>query len=545
MIETLRVKGFRILRDFEWNVQAGVNILVGANSAGKSTVLEAIELVTRGNLNGVRAANALAPDWFNVEVVAEFFIKLQSGQTPEIPEILITAVFADAPSAATICGCNGPKGAEDDAPGLFIRFYVPQELTTEFLSEAAAIARTAAKKTLPVEYYECEWKSFKGERLVRRPACVVSTRIDTRPEPYSRAVDSYARNLVESELTDQQLREVARKIREAHAKIDDEILSTVPVKETGNGKSLGLQLDKSPRSDWKNAIVLEQEGLPFSTLGSADQILTKCGIAIQKSAVESIILMEEPECHLSHTSLRELLALIGESLGEEQQAFVTTHSPYVLNRLGLDKMSVMAAGSSPASISKLSPETTRYFKKLSGYDTLRIVLARKIVMVEGPTDEMVFDWAFRKERGCLPEDKGIDVIEYGIRYKRAFELAATIGKDSVIALRDNDHKGEALWLDTVEQFESSGYKLLVGHDGEGHTIEPQIVKANLNNLEVLAAAVGSKAVGEADLTEYLLNHKVEWSLNLLEADRSATDQLQAPRYILEAIELIDPLTFGG
>ena len=71
------------------------------------------------------------------------------------------------------------------------------------------------------------------------------------------------------------------------------------------------------------------------------------------------------------------------------------------------------------------------------------------------------------------------------------------------------------------------------------------MKANLNNLEVLAAAVGSKAVGEADLTEYLLNHKVEWSLNLLEADRSVTDQLQAPRYILEAIELIDPLTFGG
>jgi predicted ATP-dependent endonuclease of OLD family len=105
--------------------------------------------------------------------------------------------------------------------------------------------------------------------------------------------------------------------------------------------------------------------------------------------------MEEPECHLSHTSLRELLALIDESLEEGQQAFISTHSPYVLNRLGLDKMSVMAAGSSPACISRLSPETTRYFKKLSGYDTLRIVLAKKIVIVEGPTDEMVFDWAFR------------------------------------------------------------------------------------------------------------------------------------------------------
>mgnify|MGYP001677646079 CR=1 FL=1 len=521
----------------------GINILVGANSAGKSTVLDAIELVTKGSLNGTRASNALAPDWFNAENAERFFESLEEGAVPSIPEIMITVTFSDDPAMASICGCNGPEGPSIDAPGLFMHISVPQELLVEFLNESKSIALSPGSKSIPVEYYACEWKSFKDadRRLVRRPSCITCSRVDARPAPYTRAVDSYARDIVESELTEGQLREISRKIRKACAQIDSDILSQISVEASEKSKSLGLQLDQSPRSDWRNNVTLAREGLPFSALGSAEQIVTKCAISLEKSTNESILLMEEPECHLSHTSLQSLLGLIEESMADGQQLFITTHSPFVLNRLGLNNMSIIAAGFSPQRIGSLSPDTVRYFKKLSGYDTLRIVLSEKTVLVEGPTDEMVFDWAFRKMRGCLPQEKGIDVIESGVRYKRALELAAAVDKSPVVALRDNDDKAEEHWVSAVEAFESDGRKLLVGHDDEGRTIEPQMVCANSGALATLAKAVGVEISDSAGLESYLLNHKVEWSLNLLEADEEETACLNAPRYIVEAIDFIDPV----
>ena len=73
MIRELRVSGFRILKDFVWEPKEGLNILVGANSAGKSTVLDAIELVTRGSIRGQSARRSLSSDWFNKDIVDAFF----------------------------------------------------------------------------------------------------------------------------------------------------------------------------------------------------------------------------------------------------------------------------------------------------------------------------------------------------------------------------------------------------------------------------------------------------------------------------------------
>lgn len=100
-------------------------------------------------------------------------------------------------------------------------------------------------------------------------------------------------------------------------------------------------------------------------------------------------LVEEPENHLSHTSLTKLVSRI-EELAGSRQIFLTTHSSFVLNRLGLDKLVLLHRGTK-AAIEALPPDTVKYFKRLSGYDTMRLVLADKVVLVEGPSDEMVFE----------------------------------------------------------------------------------------------------------------------------------------------------------
>ncbi|WP_053460651.1 MULTISPECIES: ATP-dependent endonuclease [Xenorhabdus] len=67
-----------------------------------------------------------------------------------------------------------------------------------------------------------------------------------------------------------------------------------------------------------------------------------------------------------------------------------------------------------------------------------MVLAHKIVLVEGPSDEIIFERIFRDNYGKRPMELGIDVISMrGLSLGRCLELCAALDKP-VAALRDND-----------------------------------------------------------------------------------------------------------
>lgn len=541
MLERLSVKGFRILRDFVWSPRAGLNIIVGENSAGKSTILDAVELVTRGTVRGQSFRSSPSPDLFNTDDVADFFETLSGADWTNavIPEFEISATFSCEPSLAPIRGCNGPEGATVDAPGLVFTCSVPPELRTEFLAESKRLVEDGAASYLPAEYYKCSWRSFKGDWLLRRPKGVVCSRVDTSPEPYSRAVDSYARSILGDELDEETIRGISGSFRRLSSEVDENILAKVTI-SCSRREPLGLQIDRSSRSDWRNSVVLQRGGLPLSVLGSAEQTLTKCAVSMTNAGGESLLLLEEPECHLSHTSLNELIGIIESATANGRQIFVTTHSPFVLNRLGLDRMAIVAHGKSPSTILDLSNETVRYFKKQSGYDTLRLVLSKKSVLVEGPTDEMVFIWAYRKMKKDLPQSHGVDVIECGIQHRRLLELAKIIDKRDVVALRDNDGKPAEHWIEKAEGYLGDGRHFLCGDLEGGRTIEPQMVNSNRNALPLLARIVGSDDPSPGGLVEYMTDNKTDWALRLLEEDPEVSNSLNVPIYISEAIDIVGP-----
>jgi len=51
-IQKVIIQNFKTLRNFEINLNKELNIIVGDNEAGKSTLLDAINLVLTGQLNG-------------------------------------------------------------------------------------------------------------------------------------------------------------------------------------------------------------------------------------------------------------------------------------------------------------------------------------------------------------------------------------------------------------------------------------------------------------------------------------------------------------
>ena len=191
----------------------------------------------------------------------------------------------------------------------------------------------------------------------------------------------------------------------------------------------------------------------------------------------------------------------------------------------------LLGSSSPRKLTELTPETTRYFQKLPGYDTLRMVLARKVVLVEGPSDEMIFERIFEDMFDKRPIELGIDVLSIrGVSLGRCLELCAALDK-TVAAIRDNDGIDPAELRVQLQQWIEGGRReVFIGPVEQGRTLEPQLRYHNSD--QTLRKVIG---ITEAtDLAGWMERNKTECALRIADS----MEAIQPPAYMREAAAFI-------
>ena len=89
-IEKMKIVNFKCFKgEFSLKLNEGINIIVGNNESGKSTVLEAIHLALTGLFNGRYLKNELTQYLFNREVVEEYLDNIANDKPAPLPYILI------------------------------------------------------------------------------------------------------------------------------------------------------------------------------------------------------------------------------------------------------------------------------------------------------------------------------------------------------------------------------------------------------------------------------------------------------------------------
>jgi len=162
-----------------------------------------------------------------------------------------------------------------------------------------------------------------------------------------------------------------------------------------------------------------------------------------------------------------------------------------------------------------------------------MVLADKFVLVEGPSDEILFERFYRDKNGRRPIDAGIDVISMrGLALRRCLELAQALGKGCA-ALRDNDGTEPVDHLLEIKDLLSETRKAFIGEVVRGATLEPQVVCANDEAKLRRILKIQPRAI----LATWMKNNKTEAALRLAES----TEALAAPDYFTAAIEFVDGL----
>lgn len=546
-IKEINIENFKCFKGkFNLKLNEGLNILVGDNEAGKSSILEAIHLALTGLFNGRYLKNELTQYLFNNEVVAEYIKRVNDKEKQNdttLPHILIE-IFVAGEDLAKFEGDGNSEGKKECGISLKIAF------DDKYQSEYEEFIKGENIKTIPIEYYDTFWTSCARENITARNIPIKSALIDSSSNRYQNGSDIYISRIIKDFLEPVDIVSISQ----AHRKMRDVFMGDTAIQNINtkiktatniSSKDVKLSVDLSSKNAWESSLITYLDDVPFHYIGKGEQCIVKTKLALshKKSQEANILLFEEPENHLSHTKLNQLICEIKDR-DNEKQIIISTHSSFVANKLGLESL-ILLNNKETVKLDDLQPETRSFFEKLSGYDTLRLILCQKAILVEGDSDELVVQKAFMvSNKNKLPIEKGVDIISVGTSFLRFLEIAEKI-KKSVAVATDNDGDPEAIktkyanYLDKnakdyikifFDETVDAGDLEIRGRKFNYNTLEPKLLKEN--SLKSFNKIFDTNYSAIEDLHKYMKANKTECALKIFDT----TETINFPQYILEAIK---------
>jgi len=423
IIEKLRIINFKLYDTTGkvFNFHDDLNIIVGNNDTGKSTILDALQLVTTGKIAGVYAERALTMNLFNMKSQTDFIESVAEGK-PELPEITIEIYGKKDDRFANLSGTNNTLG--EDCPGMQFRLEFDETYAAEFKERVSRNEITQ----IPIEYYKISKHYFSGDPIEYRKTPYKTAFLDASKNNYSRYISQYIDTNIADYLDPADKANLSIEYRSNRDKFtkSEQIRklneSLQKDKHVLNDKSVSIDLYDESVDEWKKHVTIKIDENPIDTLGYGTQNSIKIELALRNNSdLTNLVLIEEPENNLSYVNMSRLIKKIVSV--STSQIFITTHSSFVANKSSLGKL-IILGNIDNTNLSSLSEDTIEYFEKLPGYDTLRIVLCEKAILVEGPSDELIVQRAYKDVHGNLPIEDGIDVITVdSLAFKRYLEIA--------------------------------------------------------------------------------------------------------------------------
>lgn len=542
IIEKIKVENYKIFEKETITLNEGTNVFVGENDSGKSTILEILEIIATGKLKNFPITKQIKACLFNNKIRKDYITKIKKKEKVEaLPYILIEAYCKKDELYSQYKGTNNSLG--EDCPGikLIIEF---DSLCSERYME---LLNNDEIYDIPIEFYNATFTYFSDDQTVDykySPFKVLT--IDTTKKDYSNVVNKFITESITTNLTKNEQKELNvayRKNKNSFRENQSIVNLNDRIKKISLLKDhvVCIDLEEQNLDNWKNELTILVDEIPFTNLGYGSQNIAKIELATNSKKEDvNIITIEEPENNLSYGNMAKLISKI--ETNNQKQIFISTHSSFVSNKLGLENIQLVYNGK-VSKISNLDSDTIDYFKKLPGYDTLRLVLANEVILVEGPTDELIIQKAYYDLNNKLPIDDGIDVISIdSLAFKRYCNIAINIQKN-IKVVTDNDGNIEENIKQKYADYQNSQYiSFFYEADEKLVTIEPSILEVNFKSNEKFdnfreAISIGKnndsmKNKSKDEVLKFINNNKSEWALRVFKS----SNKIEYPEYIKNAIK---------
>jgi len=292
-----------------------------------------------------------------------------------------------------------------------------------------------------------------------------------------------------------------------------------------------FSIKTNSKSNLQTDLTISENDIEIENRGKGRQCFIKTEFALKKNETDlDVVLIEEPENHLSHINMKKLIQRIANS--ENKQLLIATHNNLISTRLDLRKSILLNSNSSiPVLLNDLTEETAKFFIKAPDNNILEFILSEKVILVEGDAEYILMDIFFNKVIEGKIENSNIHIISVGgTSFKRYLEISKLL-KIKTAVIRDNDKDYQLNCLDNYSEFVNDNIKIFADTNNDRYTFEITIYQDNSAICDELFSA-GRRTLSVQD---YMLTNKADVAFELLD---KKSNEIIPPDYIKEAIEWI-------
>lgn len=519
IISKIKLHNFKRFKDLELEVNSDINILVGDNESGKSTILQAIDLVSRGSRT--RIENIGLDKLFNVEVMTEFMEG--DRNLNDLPEMYVELYFLNQ-SDPDLVGRNNSNN--ENCSGIKLRC----SCNDEYSLQVSQIMQDM-NASFPLEFYSITFDTFAGMPFNAYTKRIQSLSIDnsTIGSPY--AMREYVNDIYRTRLTD------IERIKTRHAYKDSKLQFQAHTLAQYNAEFAPycFAIRESADDNIETDITILENDIPLENKGTGTQCFIKTRLALIKATKAiDVVLIEEPENHLSYMKMLELINLIRNA--QNRQIFISTHSNLIATRLNLKKCLLFNSKSfNVTKLSDLQDDTADFFMKAPDNNMLQFVLSSKSILVEGDAEFILMEALYKITTKKDLSKSGIGVISVdGKCFKRYLEIAKIL-HNKVAVITDNDHDYKANISDNYSDYVQNkipNIDIFADSDSDRYTFEVCIYKDNAD----ICDAEFERPNRRLSVLNYMLKNKADVAYQL---SKNRAHSLVVPTYIQEAIRWID------
>ena len=518
-IKKLSIKGFKKFSSLEVDFNEHMNVLVGENEAGKSTILDALRTVLNQQYRA--SDKAILRDLFNADMVTAF----QANPSIEtLPRIVIEVELELDPKQRNADYFHGEVygNLKRQTEKYGIRF------ECRFDEEVGdGLDESIREGKIPYEYYALTWITFANRpyQIVKRPVNVIS--IDTSNNATTASFNYYNKTLFASKY-DEGMRTKAKNTFRDQL---NEAFDRIGLPEIDEKRKFGVD---GKKVILESILSVYEDSISLENRGSGMESLVKTKIALDKKNGLDIILLEEPENHLSFSSMRKMMQEISAKQ-VSSQIIVATHSNMIASRLNLNNV-LWITDEGAKSLGSVDSDVAKFFVKADDNAFLQLLLAKKAILVEGATEFLLVPYFYKKMTGRTVEDDEVAVISCnGISYKKYLAIAESTNK-IIAVITDNDGKQNRIDDASAFNYEHCLQHIFMASDVKGWTWEACIYELNKAKLEqLIEVKAGAKYLfHEKDYGVFLgkmLNNKVDVAYLML----TSGEEFEAPQYLKDAI----------
>jgi putative ATP-dependent endonuclease of the OLD family len=514
-IVKVKMCNFKRFRSYEIELDEGLNIIVGDNEAGKSSVLVAADLVISGSRSKVESIGL--DNLFNRDVIQEFLASAKDYA--DLPELYVEVYLNERNNPDV----NGSVNSENRVcDGLRMICTPNDELGAdirEILSQDQSI--------FPFEFYNVEFKTFDGRLYSGYKKYAKHLFVDNSLVSNDYATREYIKDMYNSQVAGMAERV---KHQSEYRRHKDMFTSTALVELNSRLPDYKFTVKTSQRTNLDTDLTIAEDDINIDHRGRGRQVFIKTDFALRDEGNLDLVLIEEPENHLSHINTQKLIDRICST--DDKQIIVSTHNDLISARLDLRKCALIAGtAEKPLRLKDLSQPTAEFFIKAPDNNILEFILSKKALLVEGDAEYILMNDFYEMKTGHKPQADGVRIIAInGTGFKRYLEVAKILNIKTAV-IRDNDGNFQANCVDNYIAYSGDNNKIFADQDNSVTTFEVALYKDNKSDCDSLFST------GRRTLTvqEYMLANKAEAAFALLE---NKAGQLTIPAYIGDAIEWV-------